>query len=313
MKNVEFLVSGGAGFIGSNIVHTLVARGRSVRVLDDFSTGLKKNIEDIADQIDIVEGDLLHEDKLDRALQGVRYVLHLAALPSVLRSVRDPVATNSVIVNGTLNLLVKARDMGIERVVYSSSSSVYGNTPVLPKEEGMRPMPLSPYAIAKLTGEHYCRVFHELYGLKTFSLRYFNVFGPRQNPHSQYAAVIPLFIDAIREGRSPTIKGDGEQTRDFTYVENVAEGNIACCTAPEEAAGKVYNIACGDRTSVNDLARSLIEMMGSDVEPEYIDPQPGDVRDSQADNRRARELLGWEPSVDFKEGLRRTIAWYNNQ
>lgn len=306
----DYLVTGGAGFIGSNIVHKLVADGKSVRVLDNFATGRRSNIEDVLDDIELVEGDLRSVEDVARAVKGVRYVIHLGALPSVVRSVNDPVLSNDVNINGTLNLLVQARDAGVERLVLSSSSSVYGNTPTLPKQEDMTPMPLSPYAINKLTGEHYCRVFHGLYGLKTFCLRYFNVFGPRQDPKSQYAAVIPLFIQAYRDGKAPLIHGDGGQTRDFTYVDNVVAANLACCTAPEESAGQVYNVACGDRTSINQLAETIAQIMGTDIRPEHDEPRAGDVRDSQADNTRARQNLGWEPVVDFESGLRKTVAWF---
>ncbi|NCC51398.1 MAG: SDR family oxidoreductase [Spartobacteria bacterium] len=306
----DHLITGGAGFIGSNIVHALLAEGSRVRVLDNFSTGRHENLEAVKDRIEVIEGDLCDVDTLKQAMAGIRYVFHLGALPSVIRSVRAPMPTHEVNITGTLRVLIEARDAGVERVVFSSSSSVYGNTAVLPKQEDMRPMPLSPYAISKLTGEHYMRVFHELYGLQTFCLRYFNVFGPRQDPQSQYAAVIPLFMDALTHDRPPVIFGDGEQTRDFTFVANVVEGNLCCRTAPPEAAGGVYNLACGDRTSVNDLATGLARALGKDIQPVYEPPRPGDVRDSQADNARAREMLQWAPSVDFNEGLRRTVEWF---
>jgi nucleoside-diphosphate-sugar epimerase len=240
----------------------------------------------------------------------VRNVLHIAALPSVIRSVENPEETNDVNVGGTLSLLVAARDAGVKRFVFSSSSSVYGDTQVLPKQEDMKPMPLSPYAAQKLMGEHYCRLFHDLYGLETFALRYFNVFGPRQNPASQYAAVIPLFIDALKNGRAPVIYGDGGQTRDFTYVDDVVEANILCCAAPAGAAGGVYNVARGDRVSVNGLAEALMAIMGRNIEPVHEAARPGDVRDSQADSTRARELLDWKPGTTFEEGLRRTVGFF---
>lgn len=306
----DHLVTGGAGFIGSNIVHTLLEEGSTVRVLDNFSTGRRENLEAIKDRIEIIEGDLCDVDTLKKAVDGVRYIFHLGALPSVIRSVNEPMPTHDVNITGTLSLLLAALDAGVERVVFSSSSSVYGNTPVLPKQEDMRPMPLSPYAISKLTGEHYMRVFCELYGLKTFCLRYFNVFGPRQDPKSQYAAVIPLFMDALVHDRSPIIYGDGGQTRDFTFVANVVQGNLCCRTAPEEAAGGVYNLACGDRTSVTDLALGLADAFGKDIKPEYEPPRLGDVRDSQADNTRARECLNWAPVVNFEEGLKKTADWF---
>ncbi|MCF7837736.1 MAG: SDR family oxidoreductase [Candidatus Marinimicrobia bacterium] len=306
----EYLVTGGAGFIGSNIVETLVNEGRTVRVLDDLSSGRRSNLAEVEGRFEWIEGSLLDGEVLERALHGVRFVLHLAALPSVVRSVREPELVNRVNVDGTLKLLVKARDAGIERVVFSSSSSVYGNTQVLPKHEDLPTGPLSPYAITKLAGEQYCRVFHALYGLKTFALRYFNVFGPRQNPNSAYAAVIPLFLAALARGEAPVLYGDGGQTRDFTYVENVVRANLACCTAPEAAAGQVYNVACGDRMAVKQLAQELARLMGREVAPVHAPERPGDVRDSQADNRRAREGLGWQPTVDIPTGLRRTLEWF---
>jgi UDP-glucose 4-epimerase len=307
---IEHLVTGGGGFIGSNIVRTLIQEGQEVRVLDDFSTGRRENLAGLEEHIQLIEGDLRDEQTLQRAVAGVRHIFHLGALPSVIRSVNQPLPTHDVNITGTLRLLLAARDAGVERVVFSSSSSVYGDTPTLPKREDMKPMPLSPYALSKLTGEHYMRIFHGLYGLQTFSLRYFNVFGPRQDPNSHYAAVIPLFVDAIRQGRPPVIYGDGEQTRDFTFVENVVQANLACRTAPESAAGGVYNVACGDRTSVNRLARMIAEKLGSDIQPKYQAPRPGDVRDSQAANALAREHLGWAPTVDFETGIARTIQWF---
>lgn len=308
--SVEYLVTGGGGFIGSNLVRQLLAEGKSVRVIDNFSTGRKENLEGVESDIEVLEGDIRDLELLDKAVSGVRFILHVAALPSVIRSVNDPLSTHDVNITGSLHLLVKARDAGVERVVLSSSSSVYGDTPVLPKQEEMRPMPLSPYAISKLCDEHYFRVFYQLYGLKTYSLRYFNVFGPRQDPKSQYAAVIPLFISAYQRGEPPTIYGDGGQTRDFTYVDNVVNANIACCTAPDAAAGGVFNVACGDRTSVNELASMIAKLMGTDVKPSYEPARPGDVRDSQADNKQARALLGWSPSIGFEDGLRKTIDWF---
>ena len=309
--DAEFLVTGGAGFIGSNLVKILVQQGRRVRIYDNFSTGLPENLASVYRHIDIHEGDVRDPLFLAPALQGVRYVLHFAAIPSVVRSVEDPMATNNANITGTLNLLQLAREAGVERVVFSSSSSVYGNSEVLPKHEGMKPEPLSPYALSKLAGEHYCRMFYELYGLKTFALRYFNVFGPQQNPKSDYAAVIPLFIDALRHDRAPTVHGDGGQTRDFTYVEDVAAANIAACTAPEEAAGGVYNVARGDRISIRDLALKIGAALGKNIEPVHGPERPGDVRDSQADATAARTQLKWAPTVDLDEGLRRTVEWFN--
>ena len=307
----DYLVTGGAGFIGSNLVHTLHARGDSVRVLDNLTTGLPQNLADIRSDIDLVEGDFRDRATVDAAMKGVKRVIHIGALPSVSRSVEDPGESNAVNITGTLNLLESARDAGVERFVFSSSSSVYGNTPTLPKEESMTPSPLSPYALQKLAGEHYCRIFHELYGLNTYALRYFNVFGPRQNPASQYAAVLPLFISAGLRGEAPVIHGDGGQTRDFTYVEDVVRANLCCCEASEDAAGGAYNVAWGNRLSVLDLATLILKQLGrSDIEPVHVESRAGDVRDSQADNTRARTLLGWDPQVTFEEGLARTIEWY---
>lgn len=307
---MEYLVTGGAGFIGSNIVQHLVSNGKSVRVLDNLATGRMDNIKGVLSDIDFIEGDIRDADMVKKAVSGVRNVLHLAALPSVVRSVEDPITSNEVNVHGTLQILTASRDAGVERFVYSSSSSVYGDTPTLPKREDMTPLPLSPYAVQKLTGEYYCRIFHGLWGLKTFSLRYFNVFGPRQNPKSQYAAVIPLFIDALKNDRSPVIYGDGNQTRDFTFVGDVVTANICCCNAPEETAGEVYNVACGTRTSINDLASALMKIMEKNVRPIHDEPRPGDVRDSQADSSMAQKALAWNPKTNFEEGLRRTVSYF---
>lgn len=304
------LVTGGAGFIGSNLVRGLLERGHRARVFDDFSTGRKINLEDIQDDIQIVVGDIRDRAALDTALRGVDVIFHLGAMPSVIRSVKDPVSANDVNINGTLSVLMAARDAGVKRVVFSSSSSVYGDTPVLPKREDMLPQPKSPYALHKLTGEHYCRIFYELYGLETFSLRYFNVFGPRQDPASHYAAVIPLFVKALVADTAPTIFGDGEQTRDFTFVSDVVKGNVCCMTAPSSSAGQAYNIARGDRISVNRLAREIAALMGKDIEPVYEPVRAGDVRDSQADSALARKQIGWTPDVTFEDGLKITVDWF---
>jgi nucleoside-diphosphate-sugar epimerase len=305
-----YLVTGGAGFIGSNMVHKLLADGQKVRVLDNFFSGRRENLAAVADQVELVEGDLRNPADVTRAVAGVQYILHFGAMPSVIRSVEDPLSANEVNITGTLNLLLAARDAGVERVVFSSSSSVYGDTPVLPKQEDMTPTPLSPYALHKLAGEHYCRMFFKLYGLKTFSLRYFNVFGPRQNPKSDYAAVIPLFINAVLNDRAPVLHGDGGQTRDFTYVDDIVAANLACCRAPESAVGGVYNVAWGNRISIKELALLIAEILGKNIVPKHEPARAGDVRDSQADSSRAREMLGWEPKITFEEGIRRTIAWY---
>lgn len=308
--NAEYLVTGGAGFIGSAIVHALVEQGRSVRVLDNLSTGRRENLEPVQNRVEFMMGDIRDASAVARAVEGIRYVLHVAALPSVARSVEDPVPTNEVNITGTLNVLLAAREARVERFVFSSSSSVYGDTPVLPKREDMTPQPRSPYALSKLTGEHYCRLFYELYKLPTYALRYFNVFGPRQDPNSQYAAVIPRFISALGRGEPPTIYGDGGQTRDFTFVDDVVSANLACCVAPPEAAGRVFNVAWGNRISVLELARLLARIMNRAVEPVHVAPRPGDVRDSQADSSLAHRYLRWTPRVPFEEGLRRTVGWF---
>lgn len=304
-----YLVTGGAGFIGSHIVEELVRRGERVRVLDNLSTGRRENIAPFLEQIELIVGDLCDMETVRQAVEGVTYVLHQGALPSVPRSVANPIASNMANVTGTLNLLVAARDAGVQRVVYASSSSVYGDTPELPKVETIKPAPKSPYAVSKLAAEHYCRVFTQVYGLETVSLRYFNVFGPRQDPRSQYAAVIPIFITALLEGRAPVIHGDGRQSRDFTYVANNVAANLLACTAPG-AAGQVFNIACGKRYNLLQLLELLREYTGVDIPPVHDAPRPGDVRHSQADISRAEEVLGYRPVVSFEEGLRRTVEWY---
>jgi nucleoside-diphosphate-sugar epimerase len=306
---MEFLVTGGAGFIGSNIVRNLVGKRKSVRVLDNLATGRIGNIKDLLDEIEFIRGDIRDADTARRAVKGVRNVLHLAALPSVIRSVEDPASSNEINVGGTLNMLLASRDAKVDRFVLASSSSVYGDTPTLPKREDMRPTPLSPYAVQKLTCEHYCRIFHSLYGLKTFALRYFNVFGPRQNPKSQYAAVIPLFIEAVSSGKAPVIYGDGKQTRDFTFVEDVVAANLCCCRAPAKAAGEVYNVACGRRISVNELANRIMELLHKNVRPIHKAQRRGDVKHSQADSTKAQKALGWKPRFSFDEGLERTIEF----
>jgi len=309
--HVKFLVTGGAGFIGSNLVSALVRRGDSVVVLDDFSTGKHANLAEVADRIRLVEGSLTDADGVREAMQGADYVLHQAALASVQRSVDDPVTSNAVNVDGTLNVLVAARDAGVKRVVYAASSSAYGDTEVLPKHEDMPPAPLSPYALQKWVGEEYCRIFSALFGLDTIALRYFNVFGPRQDPASHYAAVIPIFITKMLANSPPTIYGDGEQSRDFTYIDNVVAANLQACEgAPKR--GQVVNIACGERFTLNDLCRSLAAKIGVDIRPRYAEPRQGDVRHSMADVRRAAEVLGWKPQVDFDSGLERTVDWYRN-
>ena len=308
-----YLVTGGAGFIGSHIVERLVQEGQHVRVIDNLSTGKWENIEPFLEEIEFIEGDIRDLELVRKAMDGVDYVLHQAAVPSVPRSVKDPVTTNSVNVEGTLNILIAARDAGVKRVVYASSSSVYGDTPVLPKHEDMKPQPRSPYAVSKLAGEFYCQVFYHVYGLETVVLRYFNVFGPRQDPESQYAAVVPKFIAALLRNEPPTIFGDGEQSRDFTYVENVVEANLLATQAKgPDVAGQVFNIACGTRITINKLAQMLAEIIGVDPElkPHYAPPRPGDVRHSLADISKAQKLLGYKIKVDFERGLQKTVEWY---
>ena len=304
-----YLVTGGAGFIGSNLVEHLVRAGEKVRVIDNFSTGKRENLSSIPGQFEFVEADIRDLEAIRPAFEGVEFVLHQAAVPSVPRSVEDPVTSHEANVTGTVNVLLAARDAGVKRVVIASSSSVYGNNPRLPKHEEMVPQPLSPYAASKLATEGYALAFFHVYGLETVCLRYFNVFGPRQDPKSQYAAVIPKFITAMLNGKPPTIYGDGEQTRDFTYVENVIQANLKAAHA-DGAAGRVFNIACGQRISINELVRILNEILGTDIEPVYDEPRPGDVKHSLADISAAREVLGYEPEVDFAEGLRRTVKWY---
>jgi UDP-glucose 4-epimerase len=308
-----YLVTGGAGFIGSHIVEELVHRGERVRVLDNFSTGRRENLTSFLDHIELVEGDLRDLPTVRRAVEGVDYVLHQAALPSVPRSIADPLASNAAnVTGGTLHLLVASRDASVRRMVCASSSSAYGDSPILPKQEEMLPRPKSPYAVSKLTGEHYCRAFTEVYGLETACLRYFNVFGPRQDPASQYSAVIPLFIMAMLQGESPTVHGDGLQSRDFTYVANVVQANLLAAAAPN-VAGRVFNVACGQRHTLLDLIAALDDILGTQIAPTHTDPRPGDVRHSLADITAAREALGYRVQVDFYEGLRRTVDWYKER
>ncbi|MHC5034607.1 MAG: SDR family oxidoreductase [Planctomycetota bacterium] len=304
-----YLVTGGAGFIGSHIVDALLAEGHRVRVLDNFATGRRENLAHVMDKIELIEGDVRDQEAVHRAVQGAEYVLHQAALPSVPRSIKDPLATHEVNATGTLNILLAARESGVKRVVYASSSSVYGDTPELPKREDMTPRPKSPYAVSKLAGEHYCQAFWEAYGLETVCLRYFNVFGPRQAPDSPYAAVIPLFISALLNGGRPRIYGDGEQTRDFTFVANVVQANLLAATAPE-AAGAVCNVACGKRTSLLALLTMLGELVDKTPDPVCEDPRPGDVRHSLASIEQAGHSLGYEPRETLQDGLRRTCLLF---
>jgi len=306
----RYLVTGGAGFIGSNIVKELVSRGEKVTVIDDLSTGNIANITPYLDQIEFVEGSITNLDLLKKLLKDVDYVLHQAAIPSVARSVEDPIRSNEANVTGTLTLLVAVRDAKIKSFVYASSSSVYGNTEQLPKNEDMNPQPLSPYAVSKLTGEYYVRVFASLYNINAISLRYFNVFGPHQNPQSQYAAVIPKFITGMLRGERPVIYGDGEQSRDFTFIDNVVHANILAATKLQNGAGRIMNIACGARYTLNTLVEYLNEILNTELSPEHTESAPGDVKHSQADISRAREYVGYTPQVSLKDGLEKTASWY---
>ncbi len=307
-----YLVTGGAGFIGSSIVEELVRRGEQVRVLDNFSTGRRDNLNPLLEQIELIEGDLRDLPTVRQAVEGVDYVLHHAALASVQRSVDDPLAAHAANTTGTLHLLVAARDAGVRRVVYASSSSIYGDSPTLPKREDMLPRPKSPYAVSKLAGAHFCQAFTEVFGLETVSLCYFNVFGPRQDPTSQYSAVVPLFITAMLQGESPVVHGDGLQSRDFTFVTNVVWANLLAVTAPD-VAGRVFNVACGQRHTLLDLIAILNDILDTHIAPIHTAPRPGDVRHSLADITAAQEALGYRVDVDFHEGLRRTVAWYRAQ
>jgi UDP-glucose 4-epimerase len=305
---MKYLVTGGAGFIGSNIVRELLVRGEQVRVLDNFSTGKRENLLPFNGNpnLEVIEGDLRSFHIVRDAVRGCDFVLHQGALPSVPRSIKDPITSNEVNINGTLHILEAAREFGVRRVVFASSSSVYGNSETLPKVETMPVAPLSPYALTKYAGERYCQVFHALYGLETVALRYFNVFGPNQDPTSQYSAVIPKFIKLIKEGKRPVIYGDGSQSRDFTYVSNNVEANILACTAPG-VAGEVFNIACGERYTLLDLVNTINEILGTYVQPIFESPRPGDVKHSLAGIEKAQQMLQFEVKVRFREGLVKTI------
>ena len=300
------LVTGGAGFIGSNLVSALLERGDDVRVLDNFSTGHRSNLE--RDGVELVEGDLRSYERVAAAVGEAEVVFHQGALPSVPRSIQDPLTSTAVNVEGTLNVLLAARDAGARRVVFASSSSVYGDAPGMPRREDQALAPLAPYAVSKLAAEQYCIVANRVYGLETVALRYFNVFGERQDPLSGYAAVIPKFIRLMLDGRPPTIFGDGETSRDFTHVQNVVEANLAAADE-DAAAGRVLNIAIGSSHTLNELVATLRRLIGAELEAEYTDPRPGDVVESLADISRARELIGYDPRVEFEDGLRRTIDW----
>lgn len=317
------VVTGGAGFIGSNLAHYLCSQGHTVVVIDNLSTGSVDNlspdkpeagVEAYPGDISFFQGDVRDHALMAELMKGADFVFHQAALPSVPRSIDDPWSSNDHNVNGTLSVLLAARDARVQRVVYAASSSVYGNTEILPKVETMKARPLSPYAVSKHVGELYCRVFNEVYGLETVALRYFNVFGPRQRPGSAYAAAIPKFMSAFRRGERPVVYGDGEQTRDFTYIENVVRANLAAATADGgRVTGRIFNVGCGDRVSINSLLREIKALTGSDVSPVYIEARSGDVRDSQADIAAAREAFGYEPHVDLREGLRQTLEWFERR
>lgn len=306
---MRYLVTGGAGFIGSNTVDELVRRGHSVAVLDDLSTGKESNLEASRDRIDFFRGSINDAEIVQRACQGADYVLHIAARTSVPRSVKDPVETNRINADGTLQVLLAARDAGVRRVVFSGSSSVYGETPILPKREDMPPAPISPYGVSKLIGELYGQVFHRVYGLEFVALRYFNVFGPRQDPGSPYSGVLSLFITKMQEGAAPAVYGDGQQSRDFTFVDNVVQANLRACETPG-IAGMVFNAGTGRRYTLNQTLALLEKFAGRPARAKYVEPRQGDILDSQADISLAREKLGYDPCVEFEEGLRRTWEWY---
>jgi nucleoside-diphosphate-sugar epimerase len=308
----RYLVTGGAGFIGSNIAARLVRDGNKVRVLDNLSTGKMDNLLSFMDKIEFIQGDIRYFNSVLEAMEDIDFVLHQAALPSVPRSVQIPIESNDTNTNGTLNVLYAAMKAGVKRVVYAASSSAYGESAVLPKVETMIPSPLSPYAVNKLTGEYYCTVFHRVYGLETVVLRYFNVFGPGQDPNSYYSAVIPKFIKALLEGKSPTIFGDGEQSRDFCFIENVVHANLLACLAPKEAVGEVFNVACGERITLNELFHNLQTILGIAIPVRYAAPRSGDIKHSLADIRKAQKLLRYEVLVPVREGLKNTAEWFKS-
>jgi len=304
-----YLVTGGAGFIGSNLVEELVRRNETVKVIDNFVTGKRENLAPFLNRIELIEGDIGDISLLRKVTGGVDYVLHQAALRSVPRSVDNPLAANEANVTGTLNVLLAAKEAGVKRLVYASSSSVYGDTPALPKVETQKPEPVSPYAVSKLTGEYYCTVFTKIYGLETACLRYFNVFGPRQSLESRYAVVIPKFISNILKDEPPPVHGDGEQSRDFTYIDNVVSANLLAANA-ETVQGEIFNVACGERFSVLDIVKQLNKILNKEVELEFVSPRPGDVRHTLADISKAQKLLNYRISVGFEEGLKKTVEWF---
>lgn len=306
----NYLVTGRAGFIGSHIVEELINRGENVRVLDNFSTGRRENIQPFLDKIELIEGDIRSYHIVRQAVDGMDFILHQAALPSVPRSVKDPITTNEVNVVGTLHILDAAKEARVKRVIFASSSSIYGNSEVLPKREDMPPNPLSPYANSKLAAENYCRIFTSIYGLETVCLRYFNVFGPRQDPNSQYSAVIPKFIQLIKKGERPIIYGDGEASRDFTYVSNVVRANLLACIA-HNVVGEVFNIACGERITINYLVQRIADILDKKIEPIYEDPRLGDVKHSFAFIEKTIKLLSYNEIVNFDSGIQKTIESFN--
>jgi len=306
---MRYLVTGGAGFIGSNTVDELVRRGHSVVVLDDLSSGKEDNLAELRNKITFIKGSITDIEMVRKAMHEAEYVLHLAARTSVPRSVKDPIETNKINIDGTLNVLVAAKELKVKRVVFAASSSAYGETPTLPKVETMQPQPISPYGVTKFVGELYGQTFGRCYGLENVSLRYFNIFGPRQDPSSPYSGVLAKFCTAFLEETQPVVFGDGEQTRDFTYVENAVLANLLACEVPN-VSGKVFNVGVGGRVSLNEVLRELARITGRQLEAKYEPPRDGDIRDSQADISQARELLGYEPQVTFEEGLARTFEWY---
>jgi nucleoside-diphosphate-sugar epimerase len=307
------LITGGAGFIGSNLVDALLAAGHEPRVLDNFSTGNRSNLAHLDGEVDVVEGDLRSYERVHNAVAGCDVVFHQGAMPSVPRSIADPLTSSEINVGGTLNVLLAARDAGVRRVVFASSSSVYGDAPGFPRQESQATEPMAPYAVSKLAAEQYCRVATRVYGLETVSLRYFNVFGPRQDPRSQYSAVIPKFIAALRAGEPPVVYGDGRQSRDFTFIDDIVRANLLAADAPTAAAGRAINIACGREHPLNELVTLLRELTGADVDPVHAEARAGDVRRSQADISLAGELLGYAPEVSFEDGLRRTVESFDAQ
>ena len=308
---MKYLITGGAGFIGSNIARQLTDRGEQVRILDDFSSGRRENVADLLDSVEIIEGDIRDYRTVEAAIKGIDYVLHQAALPSVPRSIKDPLTSNAVNIDGTLNVLEAAKNAGVKKLVFASSSSVYGESEELPKHEAMTPSPLSPYAITKVTCEYYCRVFWQLYRFPTVCLRYFNIFGPYQDPGSEYAAVVPKFITRFLKSRVPVVYGDGEQSRDFTYIDNCVQANILAATS-DKIVGTHFNVACGGQFTLNDLLDKLRKIIGVDITAQYDPPRQGDIRHSFASIDKL-EALGFKPKVGFEEGLRRTVEFFRSQ